>query len=374
MHSTIVVIASVLLFSALLCVRCNAHSEQFHRMPGVWRPDSKLVLGSGDEPRLANTRCLLCNGTNAEAYWSPDGKWLSLQRIGGQVGSVHTCDLIYTMRAEDGGDLTLRAPVWGRDTCSYMRSDSFMYFSATLDQAVEFCPPAPDMSDGYVWPIYEDMDVWLMDLSLPYGSPLERITGPAQGYNAETTLSPDGTHAVFTSSRSGDLELYSFPVDNPQQVRRLTYSPGYDGGAYYSNNNSMLCWRAARPQGDNLTNYLSLLQLGLVAPIGMQLYTANADGTDARQVAQLPGTNFAPSFLPDDSGLIFASNMHDPSGGNFQLYTISLDGTNVTQVTTRGSFNAFPMFSPDGRSLVWASDRDATEYGEIYIYRAEWYN
>merc|ERR1712146_504626 len=132
------------------------------------------------------------------------------------------------------------------------------------------------------------------------------------------------------------------------EVRRLTYTPGYDGGAYYSNDGTMLCWRAYRPHGDNLTDYVELIKLGLVVPLG--------------------GTNFAPYFLPDDSGLIFSSNMHDPMGGNFQLYTVDLDGSNLQQITFDGSFNSFPMFSHDGKRLAWASDRDTTDYGEISIH------
>merc|ERR1712146_716498 len=164
-------------------------------------------------------------------------------------------------------------------------------------------------------------------------------------YNTELTLSPDGKYAVYTSDVTGDLELYSFPVDEPSEVRRLTYTPGYDGGAYYSNDGTMLCWRAYRPHGDNLTDYVELIKLGLVVPLDMQLYVANADGTNARMVGPLGGTNFAPYFLPDDSGLIFSSNMHDPMGGNFQLYTVDLDGSNLQQITFDGSFNSFPMFS-----------------------------
>lgn len=29
-------------------------------------------------------------------------------------------------------------------------------------------------------------------------------------------------------------------------IRRMTYTPGYDGGAYFSTNNKMIVWRADR--------------------------------------------------------------------------------------------------------------------------------
>ena len=193
-----------------------------------------------------------------------------------------------------------------------------------------------------------------------------------EGYNAELTISPTEDYAIFTSSRSGDLELYSFPLNDTSMVRRITYTPGYDGGAYFSNDGKKICWRAYRPQGENLTLYFELIQLGIVNPAYMQLYVADADGSNAQMIRQLPGTNFAPFFLPDDSGLIFCSNLHDPEGGDFQLYSIKLDGSNLTQITTEGSFNSFPMFSPDGKKLAWASNRNVKNPEDIYIYVADW--
>lgn len=51
-------------------------------------------------------------------------------------------------------------------------------------------------------------------------------------------------------------------------------------------------------------------------------YISDADGTNAYQVVRngMPGTSFAPFFLPDDSGLIFSSNLGNPNGGEFHLY------------------------------------------------------
>ena len=144
-------------------------------------------------------------------------------------------------------------------------------------------------------------------------------------------------------------------------------------GAYFSYNNKMLCWRANRPRGQNLTNYLNLLELGIVEPTEMQLYVQPADGSaPAVQVTNYAGVSFSPFFLPDDSGLIFSSNMHNPRGGDFQLYTVKLDGTNLTRITTEGSFNSFPMFSFDGKKLAFASNRNAKSPYEIDIFTAEW--
>jgi Tol biopolymer transport system component len=101
----------------------------------------------------------------------------------------------------------------------------------------------------------------------------------------------------------------------------------------------MLCWRANRPQGPQLTDYRNLLSMGLVEPVGMQLFVMNIDDPlSATMIGPFNGTSFAPSFLPDDSGLIFSSNMHDPQRGSFQIYTVNLDGTNLKQITTEAEW------------------------------------
>jgi len=361
----------LLVVAATLLAAVSAHSEQFHRFPMSKLPpvERQLVRGQS-EPYLQNVQMLLGDGTLAEAYWNANGTEVSFQGIMGVVGEEHPCDLIYSMRS-DGTGVQLQSPVAGHDTCSIFSHDgTHLYFSSTMDMHGNWCPATPDMASGYLWPIYAGMNVYSKHLS---SGKLTRLTHH-KGYNAETTMSPDGSQMIFTSDRDGDLELYIANVSDPTFPRRVTYSPGYDGGAWFSNRGDKLCWRAMRPLGEALTDYLELLELGLVAPIGMQLYVSNADGTGAFQVAPngLNGTSFAPFFLPDDSGLIFSSNMADPDGGEFQLYIINLDGSGLQQITYEGTFNAFPMFSPDGKTLIWASNRDTSSYTDIDIYVAQW--
>jgi Tol biopolymer transport system component len=104
----------------------------------------------------------------------------------------------------------------------------------------------------------------------------------------------------------------------------------------------------------------------------MELWIMNADGSGQRQITQLGGANFGPSWTPDGKRLIFSSNYKQPRSGNFDLYLIGLDGTGLEQVTMHESFDGFPMFSPDGRSLVWASNRHDAKPGETNLFIADW--
>jgi TolB protein len=191
-------------------------------------------------------------------------------------------------------------------------------------------------------------------------------------YDAEATVSPDGRRVVFTSTRDGDIELYSMNVDG-SDVRRVTRRVGYDGGAFFSPDGTMLVWRAAYPESAaDSADYLGLLARKLVRPTRLELWVARADGSEPRQVTQLGAASFAPYFHPDGRRIIFASNYPDRRSRNFDLYLVNLDGSGLERVTTSPEFDAFPMFSPDGRRLVFASNRNAAQPGETNIFIADW--
>ena len=207
--------------------------------------------------------------------------------------------------------------------------------------------------------------------SKPDGSDLRQLTDNG-AYNAESTLSPDGKRIIFTSTRDGDIELYSMKVDGTD-VRRLTNRVGYDGGAFYSPDGSQIVWRAGYPKtAADTADYLRLLGQRLVRPARVEVWVANADGSNPRQVTNLGGANFAPYFHPDGKRIIFSSNYTNPRSGRFDLYLINADGTGLEQVTTHPDFDSFPMFSPDGRKLVWASNRNQAKPGDTNLFIADW--
>ena len=203
------------------------------------------------------------------------------------------------------------------------------------------------------------------------GRDLQRLTS-WNAYTAEGTLSPDGSRIVFTSTKDGDLDVYTMRTDG-SDVRRLTTTPGYDGGAFFSPDGSKIVYRAHHPPDSaSLAEYRGLLAQGLVRPTRMEIWVMNADGTGQHQVTSLGGANFAPFFTPDGRRIIFASNHTNPRGRAFDLYLVNLDGSGLEQVTTHAEFDSFPMFSPDGRKLVWASNRHGAQEGETNIFVADW--
>ncbi len=311
------------------------------------------------ESHLKNVREMTFGGDNAEAYWSFGGDRLIFQTN----HSPYKCDQIEVMSASGGTANKLVSTGQGRTTCSYFLKGDQEIIYASTHEASATCPTPPDNSKGYLWGLF-DYDIYKANAD---GSNLKLLAG-GPGYDAEATVCPKDGSIIFTSTRSGDLELWRMDADG-KNLRQLTDLPGYDGGAFFSSDCSKIVWRSSRPQGKDLEDYKALLAQKLVKPTRMDLWIANADGTEARQLTYLPGASFAPYFHPDGKRVIFASNYMSPRGPDFDLFSIDVDGTHLERITYAPGFDGFPVFSPDGKTLAFSSNRRDViqgEKGDIY--------
>jgi TolB protein len=327
---------------------------------------------SNNEKHLKNMRQLTHGGNNAEAYFSFDGSMLTFQSD--YKNWDVECDQIFYMKIEDAARDTNFRPKMistgkGRTTCSYfMGGDSLVVYASTHLQHDKCPPPAPHDPKKYLWAIYPEFDIFVTD----FKRNIKKQLTNEPGYDAEATLSPDGSKIVFTSTRNGDLDLYTMDADG-KNVKQITNQLGYDGGAFFSPDGKRLVFRASRPKTDEeIKEYKDLLAKGLVAPTNMEIYTCNIDGSDLKQVTHLGKANWAPFFHPGGKKIIFSSNHHSTKGYDFQLYMINDDGTGLEQITTESIFNAFPMFSPDGKHLVFSSNRDNGGGHDTNLFIAEW--
>lgn len=336
------------------------------------RPGEKFVLGAGEpfaktfegEHHLKDVRQLTFGGENAEAYFSPDGTKLIYQLTKGKG----ECDQQYIMDLATG-ESTLVSGGKGRTTCGYYdwpEADKIIWASTV--SGGEACPPTPDRSRGYVWPVYGSYELYL---SGPDGSNVQRLTNN-KAYDAEATWCHRGGKFVFTSDRDGDLELYE--SDEAGNVKRLTNTPGYDGGAFYSPDCREIVWRSWHyaTEGPELDEYRALLKEHLVRPAKMELWVMNADGTNQRQVTTTGAANFGPYFHPDGKRIIYSSNHNTGGNREFELFLIDKTGGEAVRITTAPGFDGFPMFSPDGKYLVWGSNRAQEGGFETNLFIARW--
>ncbi|HYN22746.1 MAG TPA: peptidase M28, partial [Thermoanaerobaculia bacterium] len=321
-----------------------------------------LVLDSR-ESHLKDLVQLTRGGENAEAYWSPDGRQLVFQ----STRPPFACDQIFRMPSDRASDPVQVSTGKGRTTCAYFTWDGGRILYSSTHQAGAACPVPPDRSQGYVWPVDSDFEIYS---ALPDGSDLRRIT-ENDAYDAESTVCPVDGSVIFTSTRDGDLELYRMSREG-KSVTRLTHAPGYDGGAFFSNDCKKFVWRASRPAGKDLEDYQALLAKGLVRPTKLEIWVANADGSDARQITSLGAASFAPSFFPSGDRILFSSNYGDPKGREFDIWAVDVDGSGLERITWTPGFDGFPLFSPDGTRLAFSSNRNQSAPGETNVFVARW--
>ena len=333
---------------------------------GPMQPDPKDPLRDLRETRLRNVKRLTTVGSNAEAYWSHDGKRIIFQ----STRDGYPCDQLYIMNA-DGSDQHRVSNGKGRVTCGwFLPGDRKIIYASTHGDGPD-CPQGPPFTPGkYQWPVFQGYDLYIANVD---GSdPRPFLAKP--GYDAEATLSPDGKWVVFTSERSGDVDIWRADLDGSHLVR-LTDGVGYDGGAVFSPDSRRIAWRTNYPKGAEATaKYRELLKQHLVEPMEMDIWVMDADGSHKLQLTHLPGAAFAPTFSPDGRWVYFSTNHHDKDGKGwaFDLFRVGVDGKGLERITFGGHFNSFPHFSPDGKKLLWVSGREPRSPRQFDVFVADW--
>ncbi len=360
-----------LLFAVTLFVSCKNDKKEAVETQAeteVVSTDNSLIFP--EEKHFKSLRQVTNGGDNAEAYWSFDDKQLVFQSNYKKWGVE--CDQMFLMNVNDKFD-SIAPPMLstgkGRTTCAYFLPDNKHIIYASTHLGGDKCPDAPLRKEGkYVWPIYDTYDIFVADLE---GNIVSQLTNE-KGYDAEPTVSPKGDKIVFTSDRSGDLELYTMNLDG-SDVKQVTHELGYDGGAFFSPDGTKLIFRSSRPKTDEeIKEYKGLLAQGLVQPTEMELYVCNADGSDLRQLTNLGNANWSPFFHPSGEKVLFSSNFEAKRGFPFNLYMIDLDSKNLERVTHGETFDAFPVFSNDGNKLIFSSNRNNGGGHDTNLFIAEW--
>jgi Tol biopolymer transport system component len=351
---------------ALLFISCSSEPKEAPYDPAA------DTLRYEQEKHFRNVRQLTFGANNAEAYWGFEDSKIIFQSDNKEWGA--DCDQIYYMDEspkEPGFEPKMISTGMGRTTCSFFLPGDTTFVYGSTHLADEACPPVPERgpNGAYVWPIYDGYDIFKANLD---GEIIANLTPDSPGYDAEATLSPDGSKIVFTSMRTGDLELFIMNTDG-SEVRQITDDLGYDGGAFFSPDGTQLIFRASRPETDEeIAKYKSLLEEGLVEPTDMELYIVNVDGTGLKQITDLGNANWAPYFHPSGEKIVFSSNHQSERGFPFNIFMINVDGTGLEQITFDNTFDSFPMFSYDGTKIVFASNRNNGGTRATNVFVADW--
>ncbi len=326
---------------------------------------------AGEEGLLANIRQLTFEGRRAgEGYFGRDGTTMIFQS---ERQADNPFYQMYLLDMETG-DVRRVSPGYGKTTCGWVRPDGRrVLFASTQDdpearakQRAELDFRASGQERRYAWDYDEHFEIYDYDLESGAYRNLTNVTG----YDAEGAYSPDGRLIVFASNRraydrplsekesavfehdkSFFMDIYVMKADG-SQVRRLTDTPGYDGGPFFSADGRKIVWRRFGEDGATA-----------------EIFTMNVDGTEQKQVTRLGVLSWAPMFHPSGDYIVFATNLQ--GFGNFELYMVDAEGRREpVRVTDTAGFDGLPAFSPDGARLTWTSGRTSDKSSQIFI--ADW--
>ena len=91
------------------------------------------------------------------------------------------------------------------------------------------------------------------------------------------------------------------------------------------------------------------------------LYLVDADGKNLKQFSHYPGLNVSPSWSPDGKKIALMMGKE----GKSDIFLIDANGGNPTRLTKSHGNEASPTWSPDGEWIAFVSDRSGSP--QIYI-------
>jgi len=303
------------------------------------------------------TRVTNNSSNNGQPAWSPDGSKLvfSTDREGnfeifvmsveGELNQLTDApaDDLYPDWSPDGSKIAFSSNRAGMQHIYVMNADGSMTTQITNAKA-EDTEPAWSR-DGkrivYTRAIEGNTEIYVVNTD---GTSEQRLTHDT-AIDMSPSWSTDG-RIFFTSNRSGRREIYVMGADGSNVTRFTTI------GATSS---------AWSPDGSKVA-FISLnLEIGETQH-PLQVFVADADGNNIRNVTKESPSTFVPCWSADGASIAFAVDIRGVFSNIFQ---VDLASGEQKRLTAGPKIDTEPAVSPDGSKLAFQSNR--TGNYEIYV-------
>jgi len=233
-------------------------------------------------------------------------------------------------------------------------------------------------------------DIWMYD-----GKNHVKLTS-FEGEDRSPRVSKDGKTVYYLSERGGSFNVYSFPVDNPENisvvtkhkthpVRFLTVSDndvlcyGYDGDIYVKKGSAAAKKLQVSVRADKNDDHMAELSVSgggdndlsadgkQIAFISRgEVFVASTEYNTVKKITDTPEAEADVVFSPDGKTLAYASERE----GIWNIYTAELARKEdvsfpyATVIVEKPLFKnnkvdrRAPVYSPDGKELAYIEDRD----------------
>ncbi|HYC61942.1 MAG TPA: protein kinase [Thermoanaerobaculia bacterium] len=278
--------------------------------------------------------------------WSPDGKSIAVVITRG--GRVTQAALI--IDAATGKTKELAAPpkagemssvIWTADSKNviYVRAQSVEAVVGSSAHVIRQNVKT-DETEIVGWTSHNGLVLDAMrdgTLVLDVRSPrdnLRAISGATERWitrgnssDRQPSYAPDGKAVLFSSNRSGNLDLWSIATDGGT-VRRITDDGAEDWDPGFTPDGKKIVWSSGRSGN-------------------LEIWIANADGSDAKQISHDGVDAENPTATADGQWIVYCSFNPAKSG----IWKVRADGTQATHIVKART--SLPEVSPDGQYVAY---------------------
>ena len=171
------------------------------------------------------------------------------------------------------------------------------------------------------------------------------------GDNAEAYFAFDGTKLIYQHRSTTEEcdQIYVLDIATAESTMVST-GDGRTTCAYFYPSGEEIIY-ASTHHHDASCPAPPDMSLGYVLPINdtYDIFVANADGSNLRQLTDVMGYDAEATVSPTGDKMVFTS-VRD---GDLDLYSMNLDGSGVTRLTDRIGYDGGAFFSPDGTKIIW---------------------
>lgn len=151
------------------------------------------------------------------------------------------------------------------------------------------------------------------------------------------TVSPAATASGTAIAFGGsDGEIWSVQLDGTG-LTNLTQDPGWDRDPSYSPDGSTIVFASDR--------------LG----VGLDLWLMDRDGSEPRLLLDSPVQDWNPSWSPDGDRIVFTRQTEE---GDLEVFDLRIKTGEVRNLSKSPTLDAQPSYTPDGDGVVFMRDYD----------------
>lgn len=300
-----------------------------HRFPSQrcsgprWAPDGRTIAVAINDMGRPQSLALIDVGTRQVKTLTPPYAYNRLSAAAWDSGSR----TLFYMQAESSSALR------GTGALFRQRADSGKFQKLLWSPA--HCTVLDVVPSGNVLMDARSSRENLKELALRSGSGNARALTLGNSTDRQPAYSPDGAEVVFSSNRSGNLELWTISRKTGT-VRRLTDHPADDCDPGFSPDGKHLIWSANRSGN-------------------LEIWIANADGTAPTQLTHDGFSAENPTMTRDGRWIVYGSASPQKAG----LWKIHPDGTGAAQLIHSATVGNAEV-SPDGKYAAYVDDRGTT--------------